>query len=275
MAPIHHQPYNAPDQSLFIKDSRRNARARASIPSPLSIYSTSAEIVTNSPLELAAHIDPRVPRKATVHHAARRFRQSIHPQGGQLRVANSNPYPRVIASDHDPRYIPFYSGDSGIKQARDVHDPSRGNTGISQNLFRGQAYQAYAPNPSSDQPEHISDYHRTEGCSNHVQRPNNHTSRAHAQRYSNLDLNADRAASRGFPILADNYQLERQPHVKAARLSHENSHLHVLRMGELKDRHAGMAVPEAIPEPELTGRARLQQSFETRRRVREPRSTMY
>ena len=275
MAPIHRQPYNAPDQSLFIKDSRGNARARASIPSPLSIYSRSAEIVTNSPPELAAHIEPRAPRKADVHHGARRFRQPIQPQDRQLRVVNSNPYLRVMANDHDPRYLPFYSGESGVKQAHDVRGPCRGSTGIGQSVLRGQAYQAYAPNRSSDQLERHSDYYRTEGCLNHVQHPDNYTLRAHPQRYSNPDLNADRAASRGFSILADNYQLKRRPHVKAARPNHENSHPHVLRMGELKHRHASMAVPEAITEPELTGRACLQQSFEARRRVREPQSAMY
>ena len=275
MAPIHHQTYNALDQLLFIKASRGDARARPSIPSPLSIYSTSAEIITYSPPELATHIEPRAPRKATVHHAARQFRQSVQPQGGQLRVANSNPYPRVMASDHDPRYFPFYSGVSSVEQAHDVRSPSRGNTGISQNMLRGQAYQAYAPKPSFDRLVRALDYYRTQGCLNHGQRPDNHTSRAHRQYYSDPDLNADRAAIRGFPILADNYQLERRPHVKVKRPNHENSHPHVLRMGELKHRHSSMAVSEAITEPELTGRARLQQSFETRRRAREPRSTIH
>ena len=195
MAPIHHKLYNAHDQSLFIKDSRENASARASIPSPLSIYSTCAEIFTNGPPELGVHIEPRAPREATVHHAARRFRQSIQRQGGQLRVANPNSYPRYMASDHDPGYFPFYSGESNFKQTHDVHGPAREKTGTSQNMLRGQAYQAYAPNPSSDQSERIWDCYRTEGCLNHVHRPDNHTSRAYAQRYSYPDSNADRAAS--------------------------------------------------------------------------------
>ena len=275
MAPIHLQPYNAPDQSLFIKDSRANARARASIPSPLSIYSTSAEITTNILPELAAHIEPRAPRNTTGHHTTGRFRQSLQPQGGELRVANSTHYPRVMASDPDNRYFPFYSGESSVKQAQDVRGPSRGNTSITQDMRLGQAYPAYAPNPSTDQLERILNYHQTDGCLNHVQRPGNHTWRAHRQYYSDPNLNADRAASRGFSILADNYQLEHRLHAKVARPNHENSHPHVLRMSELKYRHASMAVPEAITEPELTGRARLRQSFETRRRVREPRSAMY
>ena len=183
--------------------------------------------------------------------------------------------PKVMASDHDPRYFPFYSGESSAKQAYDVGGPSRGNTGISQNMLRGQAYQAHVPNPSSDHLVRAVDYYRTEGCLNHVQRPDNHTSRAHRQYYSDPDLNADRAAIRGFPILADNYQLERRPHVKVERPNHENCHPHVIPIGELKHRHASMAVSEAITEPELNGRARLQQSFETRRRVREPRSAMH
>ena len=210
-----------------------------------------------------------------MHHAVRRSRQSFQPQGGQLRVANSKPYPGVMASDHDPREFPFYSGESGVKQAHDVCGPSRGNTGQSQNMLWGQAYQAYAPNPASNELERITDCYRTDGCLSHAQRPGNHTWRAHRQYHSDPELNVDRATIRGFPILADNYQLERRAHVKVGRPNHGNSHSHVLRMGELKHCHASMAVPEAITEPELTGRARLQQSFETRRRVREPWSAMY
>ena len=252
-----------------------NARARASIPSPLSIYSTSAEINPNNPPELATHIDPRAPRKATEYHAARRFRQSVHPQRGQLRVANSDLYPRVMASGHDPCYFPFYSSESGVKQAHDVRDASRGDTGMNQNIVRGPAYQAYAPNTSSDQLERILDHYRADGGSNHVQRLNNHTSRAHRQNNSDPAFNADRAASRGFPVLADNYQLEHWPHVKTTRREYEDSHPHVYRMGEHKHRHASMATPVAITDHALTGSARLQQSFESRRRVREPRSAMY
>lgn len=275
MAPIDRRPYHVPDLSLIIRDSRGNARARASIPSPLSIYSTSAEINPNNPPELATHIEPRAPRKATEYLAARRFRESVHPQGGQLRVVNSDLYPRVMASDHDPRHSPFYSGESGVKQAHDVHGPSRGHTGINQNIFREKTYQAYAPTTSSEQLERILDYYRTDGGLDHVRRPNNHTSRAHRQCYSDPAFNADRAASRGFPVLADNYQLEHRPHVKVACPNHENSHSHVLRMGEHKHRQASMAVHMAITDHELIGRARLQQSFETRRQVREPWSAMY
>ena len=265
MAPTHHQPYHVPDQSLFIRDSRGNARARATIPSPLSIYSTSTKIIINSPPELGAHIGPRTSPKATVHHVARQYRQSIQPQGGQLRVASWKPNHRIMASDHDPRNFPFYSGESGVKQAYDVRGPSRGNTGVVQNMLRGQVYQAYAPNPTSDQLERILDYYRTDGGLSHVQRPNNHASRAHRQSYSDLAFDADRAASRGFPVLADNYQLEHRLHVKVARPKHENNHPHVLRMGEHKHRHASMAVPIAITDHELTGSDRLQQSFEPRR----------
>ena len=263
-----------PNQPLFIRDSRGNARARASIPSPLSIYSTSAEINPNNPPEFVTYIEPKAPRKSTGYHAARRIQQSIRPQGG-LRVANSNPYPRVMASDHDPRYFPFYSGESGVKQAHVVREFSGEDTGLNQSILREQVYQAYAPNTSSDQLERILDYYRADGGSNHVQRPNNHTSRAHRQNYSDRAFKADRAASRGFSVLADNYQLEHWPHVKTTRRNYENSHPHVYRMGEHKHRHASMAMPVAITDHMLTGSARLQQSFETRRLVREPRSAMY
>ena len=275
MAPIHHEPYRLPDQSLFIRDLRGNARARANISSPLSIYSASAEINLSNPTEPATHVDPRASRKATEYHAARRFRQSVHPQRGHSRVLNSDPYPRAMASDHGPCYFPFYSSEGGVNQAHDVRDTSRGDSGMDQNILREQAYQPYASKTSADQLERFGDYYRVEQGSNHVHRLNNHTSRAHRQTYSDPTFNVDRTASRGFPVLADRYQLEHWPHTKTTRRKHENNHPDVYQKSEHEHRHASMATPVAITDHALTGSARLQQSFETRRRVREPRSAMY
>lgn len=53
-------------------------------------------------------------------------------------MASWKPNHRIMASDHDPRNFPFYSGESGVKQAYDVRGPSRGNTGVVQNMLRGQ-----------------------------------------------------------------------------------------------------------------------------------------
>ena len=275
MAPIRQQPYNEDGQSLFMKDLRRDARPRASIPSPLSTYSMSGEIITNSPPEFAAHIGPRTLPKATVHHGPRRFRQSAQPQGGQLRVVNGKPNARVMASDYGPLYFPFYRHEICVNDAQDVRGPSRRKSDLARNMHREQIYQAYAPKPSSGQSERILDDYRTTACLSDVHHPNHQTLRAHRQCYFDPDLTADREASRGFPILADSYRFDHRPYENLARPKHENSHPHVLRIGKLKHRHASMAVPEAITDPELTASARLQQSFESRRRVRQPRSAMY
>ncbi len=275
MASICQQPYNERGQSLFITDSRGNARARASIPSPLSVYCTSGETITNSSPDLAAHIEPRTLPKATVHHATQWLRQSTQPQSGQLRFVNVKPDLRALVSDHGPRYFPFYRDEICVNDAHDVPGPSHGNTGVAQNMHRRQVYQAYAPKPSSGPSERMLDDCREKSCLSHVDDFSNQISRAHRQCYFHPDLSADRAASRGFPILADKYQLHHRPHVNVARPKHENSHPHVLRIGKLKHRHASMPVPEANTDPELTGSARLQQSFETRRRVREPRSAIF
>ena len=273
MAFIRQQPYNERGQSLFM-DSRGNARPRASIPSPLSTYSISGEITTNSPPELAAHMGPRTLATATVHHGPKTLRQSTQPQGGQLRVVNGKLSPRVKAGDHRPHYSPYHD-ESCVNDAHDVRDPSRRNTDLARNMQRRQVYRAYAPKPSSGQSGRILDDYRTTVCLSHVHRPNDQTLRAHHQYYFDPDLTADPAASRGFPILADWYRLDHRPSENVARPEHENSHPHVLRIGKLKHRHASMVVPEASTDPELTGSARLKQSFETRRRVREPRSAMY
>ena len=257
-----------------MKDLRGNARFRASIPSPLSTYSMSGAIITNSPPELLAHIGPRALPKATMPQGPRRLRQSAQPQGGPFRVVNGKPNPRVMASDHGPRYFPYHD-ENCVNDAHDLRSPSHRNTDLARNMHRGQVYQAYTPKSSSGQSERILDDYRTTVHLGHVHRPKNQTLRAHRQCYYDPELTADRAASRGFPILADRYRLDHRPYENVARPEHENSHPHVLRIGKLKHRHASMAVPEAITDPELTGSARLQQSFETRRRVREPRSAMY
>ena len=250
MARMRQQPYNERGQSLFMKDTRGTARPRASIPSPLSTYSIYGELTTNDPPELAAHMGPRTLPTATVQLEPKMRRQSTEPQGGQLRVANGKLSPRIMTGDDRPRYLPYH-GRICVNDAHDVRD---------------QVYRAYAPKPSSRQSERILDDHRTTVCLSHVHRPNYLTG---------TELTAVPAASRGFPILADSYGLDHRPSKNFARPEHENSHPHVLRIGKLKHRHASMAVPEAITDPELTGSARLKQSFETRRRVREPRSAIY
>ena len=253
-----------------MKDSRGNARPRASIPSPLSTYSIS----TNSPPELGAHIGPRALPIATTYHGPKTLWQSAQPQGGQLRTVNGKPNPRVMAGDYRPRHFP-YRDESCFNNAHDFRDHSHRNTDLAQHMHRRQVYRAYAPKPSSGQSERILDDHRTTVCLSHVHRPNNQTLRAHSQFYFDPDLTADPADSRGFPILADRYRLDRLPSENVARPERENSHPHTLRIGKLKHRHASMAVPEAITDPELTGSTHLKQSFEIRRRVREPRSAMY
>ena len=274
MASIRQQPYTERSHSLM-KDSQGNARARARILSPLSICSTSGEIIANSPPELAAHIEPRLLPKATGHHAMKRLRQSTQPQGGQFRIVNGNPNPRAMASDHGPRYLPFYHEESFVNGVHDVRGPSRGNAELAQNMHQRQVYHAYAPKLSARQSERLSDDYRTKACLSHVHRLNNQTSRVHRQCYLDIDLTVDRAASRGFPILADKYRLDHRAYMHVAHPEQEKNHPHVRRMGKFKHPHASVAVPEAIIEPELTGSARLQQSFQTRIRVREPRSAMY
>ena len=265
MALIRQQPYNERGQSLFMKDTRGTSRPRASIPSPLSTYSIWGEISTNNPPGFAAHMGPRTAPTATVHLGPKTLRQSTQPQSGQLRVANGNYSPRVMAGDHRPRYVP-YREEICVNDANEVREHSPRNTDLARNMHRRQVYRAYPPNPSSGQSERILDDHRTTVCLSHVHRPNNLTG---------PDLTADPAASRGFPILADSYGLDHRPSKNIARPEHENSHPHVLRIGKLKHRHASMAVPQAITDPDMTGSARLKQSFKIRRRVREPRSAMY
>ena len=208
---------------------------------------------------------PRTLPTATVQLEPTMLRQSTEPQGGQLRVANGKLSPRIMIGDHRPRYLP-YQGGICVNEAQDVREHFPRNTDLARKMHRRQVYRAYAPNPSSGQSERILDDHRIAVCLSHVHRPNNLTG---------PDLTADPAASRGFPILADSYGLDHRPSKNFARPEHENSHPHVLRIGKLKHRHASMAVPEAITDPELTGSARLKQSFETRRRVREPQSAIY
>ena len=274
MAPIHRQPYNERGHSLFMKGLRGNARRRASIPSPLPTYSMSGEIITNSPPELAADIGLRTRPDATMHHGPRRLRQSAQPPGAQFLVVTGKPNPRVMTSDRGPHYVP-YQDENCVNDAHDVRDPAHRNTDPAQNMHQRQIYQAYSPKPSSGQSERILDDYRTTMCLSHVHCPNNQTLRAHGQCYFDPDLTADRAASRGFPILADRYRLDHRPYENFTRPKRENSHPYVLRIGKLKHRHASMALPEAITDPELTSGARLQQSFETKRRVWEPRSAMY
>lgn len=257
-----------------MKDSRGNARPRASIPSPLSTYSISGEFTTNMPPRLTAHIGPRTLPTATVHHGPKTFRQSTQPQGGQLRVVHGDYNLRVMAGDHRPHYLPYHD-ESCVNDAHDVRDPCRRNTNLARKMHRKQVYRAYAPKPSTGQSERILDEYRTTVRLSHVHRPNNQTLRAHRQCYFDPDLTADRAASRGFPILADSYWLDHRPYENLARPKHGNSNPHVLQIGKLKHRHTSMAMPEAVTDSGLTGSARLQQSFETRRRVREPRSAMY
>ena len=253
-----------------MKDSRGNARPRASIPSPLSTYSIS----TDSLPELAARMVPRALPRATVHHGPKTLWQSAQPPGGQSRIVSGKPNPRVTAGDYYSRYFP-YRDERFVNDAHDFRDHSRRNTDLAQNMHQRQIYRAYAPRPSLGQSERVLDDHRTTFCLGHVDRPNNQTLRALPQLHFEPDLTADPAASRGFPILADRYRLDYRPSENVALPERNNSHPHTLRVGQLKPRHASMAMPEAITDPELTGSTRLKQSFEIRRRVREPRSAIY
>ncbi|KAK0510547.1 hypothetical protein JMJ35_006979 [Cladonia borealis] len=191
-----------------------------------------------------------------MHHGSKTLWQPAQPQGGQLRIVNGQPNPRVMASDYRPRYFP-YRDESCVNDAHDFRDHYRRNTDLAQNVHRRQVYRAYAPKPSSGQSERNLDDHRTTVCLSHIHRPNNQALRTHTQFYFDPDLTADPAASRGFPILADRYRLDHRPSENVARPERENSHPHTLRIGKLQHRHASMA------------------SFEIRRRVREPRSAMY
>ena len=253
-----------------MKNSRGNARPRASIPSPLSTYSIS----TDSLPELAAHMVPRALPRATVHHSPKMLWQSAQPPGRQPRIVNEKPNPRVTTGDYFPRYFQ-YRGERFVNNAHNFHDHSRRNTDLARNMHQRQVYRAYAPRPSSGQSDRDLDDYRTTSCLSNVNHPNNQMLRAHPQFYFEPDLTADPAASRGFPILADRYRLDHRPSENVALPKRNNSHPHTLRIGQLKHRHASMAMPEAITDPELTGSTRLKQSFEIRRRVREPRSTIY
>ena len=257
-----------------MKDSRGSARPRASIPSPLSAYSMTGESTMNSPPEIAAHMGPKTPPTATVHHGPKTFLKFTRPQGGQLRVVNEQPNPKVMVGDYRPCYSPYHH-ENWINNAQDVRDGSRRNTDLAWNMHWRQVYRAYAPKPCSRQSQRFSDDYRTPVCLSHVHRHNDQMLRAHRRCYTDSNLTAHRAASRGFPILADSYRLDHRPDGNLARPKHENSNPYGLEFGELEHPHAIMAMPEAITDAGLTGSARLQQSFETRRRMRGPRNAMY
>ena len=235
-----------------MKDSRGNTRPRASIPSPLSTYSIS----TDSLPELASHMVPTALPRATVHHGPKTLWPSAQPPGGQSRIVNGKPNSRVTAGDYYPRYFP-YRDERFVNDAHDFRDHSRRNTDLAQNMHQRQVYRAYAPEPSSGHSERVLDDHRTTPCLGHVNHPNNQTLRARPQLCFQPDLTADPAASRGFPILADRYRLDHRPSENVALPERNYSRPHIQRIGQLKHRHASMAMPEAITDHDLTGSTRL------------------
>ena len=177
-----------------MKDSRGNTRPRASIPSPLSTYSIS----TDSLPEVAAHMVPRALPRATGYQGPKTLWQSSQPPGGNSRIADGKPNPRVMTGDNFPRYFP-YRDESFVNDAREFRDNSRRNTDLAQNMRQRQVYRAYAPKPSSEHSERVLHDHRTTPCLSHVNHANNQTLRAHPQLYFQPDLTADPAASRGIP----------------------------------------------------------------------------
>ena len=176
MALIRQQPFNERSQSLFMKDSRGNVRPRARMPSPLSTYSISIDSLP----ELAAHVVPRALPRATIHHGPKTVWQSAQPPGGQSRIVNGKPNPRVTAGGYLPRYFP-YRDESFVNDTHDFRDHSRRKTELAQNRHQRQVYRAYAPKPSSGQSERVLDDLRTTSCLSHVNHPNHQTLKAPPQ----------------------------------------------------------------------------------------------